>query len=283
MATGNSIIVEKSSYHSFVIKLECYGTSVPRNLQSFKSRANSDSDDQIPSLSYSRPQYAVRHIWYVPRRFNQIISSVNDSNLASHELHDAFNALVSSSSQRGLIASIRSEELVPTNIIPSSSADFFDDLQALSPILKDDEAAFVILRRHADATDGYVAVTYVPDNAKVRQKMLFASTRLTLVRELGTERFRETLFATTKQELTAEGWQKHDRHGQQEAPLTEEEQTLQRVKEAEAEASHGTTSRNSHANHHLNIPLSDAALQALKELPTGSNNLVQLVRCTTVR
>jgi twinfilin-like protein len=78
--------------------------------------------------------------------------------------------------------------------------------------LTDDEAAYVILRRYPDAPDGYVAVTYVPDTAKVRQKMLFASTRLTLVRELGPERFRETLFATSKEELTAEGFKRHDQH-----------------------------------------------------------------------
>ena len=103
---------------------------------------------------------------------------------------------------------------MPLQTIPSTAADFSADLSALASSLKDDEAAYVILRRYAGATDGYVAVTYVPDTAKVRQKMLYASTRLSLVRELGTERFRETLFATTKAELTAKGFQEHDSHGE---------------------------------------------------------------------
>lgn len=59
-----------------------------------------------------------------------------------------------------------------------------------------------------------MAATYVPDTAQVRQKMLFASTRLTLVRELGAERFRETIFVTSKDELTAEGFRKLDRHAE---------------------------------------------------------------------
>lgn len=139
----------------------------------------------------------------------------------------------------------------------------------------------MILRRYPNAPDGFVAVTYVPDKAHVRQKMLFASTHLTLVRELGAERFRETLFATTRDELTAEGWRKHDKHGELKAPLTEEEQTLQGVKEAESEASRGTTSRSSHVSGSLSLPLSEAARQALKDLPTGGNNLVQLVRRTS--
>lgn len=124
-----------------------------------------------------------------------------------------------------------------------------------------------------------MAVTYVPDHASVRSKTLFAATRLTLVRELGTERFRETISATTKHELTAEGWRKHDKSGELKAPLTEEEQSLQNVKEAEAEASRGTTSRTSIVNAgRISFPISEDALQALNGLPSGADNLVQLVR-----
>ena len=111
--------------------------------------------------------------------------------------------------------------------------------------------------------------------------MLFASTRLTLVRELGTERFRDTLFVTTKEELTAEGWQKHDKHGELKAPLTDEEQTLQGVKEAEAEAGRGTSSRSSHVSSGLSFPISERALSALRTLTEGGDNLVQLVWCIT--
>ena len=166
---------------------------------------------------------------------------------------------------------------MPRETIDFTSSDFFDDLGSLDELLKEDVATYVVIRRYQNAPDGFVAVTYVPDKAKVRQKMLFASTRLTLVRELGAERFRETLFATTKDELTAEGWRKHDKHGELKAPLTEEEQTLRGVKEAEAEASMGTTSRSSHVGGPLSFPLADPARQALKALPEGADNLVQLV------
>jgi hypothetical protein len=42
--------------------------------------------------------------------------------------------------------------------------------------------------------------------------MLFASTRNTLTRELGAQKFADSIFATTKAELTAEGFRKHDDH-----------------------------------------------------------------------
>lgn len=127
-------------------------------------------------------------------------------------MQTAFNKLVSNDAERALIVGIQDEQLIPLKTIPSSSPDFSADLTKVVGSLSADEAAYIILRRYPDASDGFVAVTYVPDTAKVRQKMLFASTRLTLVRELGTERFRETLFATRKEELTAEGFKAHDQH-----------------------------------------------------------------------
>ena len=183
-----------------------------------------------------------------------------------------------SPAQRALIVGIKQERLVPLEVIGSTTDDFFDDVASIGALLKDDEAAYVLLRRYDNVPDGYVAVTYVPDTANVRQKMLFASTRLTLVRELSKERFRETLFVTTKQELTADGWYKRDEHGEIKAPLTNEEQTLQGVRDAEAEASTGTSSKGSHVSSGLSFPVSENVLQALRTLASSKDNLIQLVR-----
>jgi twinfilin-like protein len=108
--------------------------------------------------------------------------------------------------------------------------------------------------------------------------MLFASTRLTLVRELGIERFRETIFATTKEELTPQGFEKHDKHVTLEAPLTEEEQTLGDVKRKEAEEGRGMNERRSHVSSGVSMSITDEALKALKSLAgEGGSDLVQLV------
>ncbi len=198
----------------------------------------------------------------------------------SKELQSAFNELVSSPSQRGLIAAISSEALHPVHTIPAESTDFFSDLPKLPLLLSKKEAAYIILRRYQNAPDGYVAVSYIPDAAPVRQKMLFASTRLTLVRELGTERFRESLFVTELKELDKEGWEKHDASGALKAPLTEEEQTLQGVKEAEAEERGGTAGRRLETGGHLSIALSEEARGALEAFKEGGGDiLLQLVRC----
>lgn len=137
-------------------------------------------------------------------------------------------------------------------------------------------ALYVVLRRYDDLPK-LVAVTYVPDSAPVRQKMLFASTRLALVRELGSEHFRETLFVTTAQELTAKGFQDHDAHNQLAAPLTEEERTLGEVKKAELAAGSGTGTREIHLSKSLNMPVKEDALAAMREVGQGSRTVTMLV------
>jgi twinfilin-like protein len=108
--------------------------------------------------------------------------------------------------------------------------------------------------------------------------MLFASTRLSLARELGIERFRETIFATEARELTAEGFKRHDAHVKLEAPLTVEEQSLGEVRRAELEAGAGSGVKKSHLSSHFSMSVADDALSALKALGQGEggNNLVQL-------
>ena len=112
---------------------------------------------------------------------------------ASKELQDAFNSLLSSSSHRGLVAVVAStsESIVPRHTVVSSASALAADLSNLEPLLTENEAAYIILKQDAaeasESNAKCIAVTYVPEQAPVRQKMLFASTRLTLVRELGME------------------------------------------------------------------------------------------------
>ncbi|EON99725.1 putative cofilin tropomyosin-type actin-binding protein [Phaeoacremonium minimum UCRPA7] len=202
---------------------------------------------------------------------------------ASQELVSHFNTLLSSDEHFGLLATISSEALKPISFLtPSStssstSSSFSDNVSALlSPVLKPNEALYIILRRYPTAPR-FVAVTYVPDSAPVRQKMLFASTRLTLVRELGSEHFRETIFATTAEELSPAGFEKHDAHSAMDAPLTEEERSLSEVKRAEQEAGQGTGTREIHLSKSLAMPVAEDALAALKALGAdGGSSLVML-------
>lgn len=197
---------------------------------------------------------------------------------ASEELQHAFRNLVSSDDQRAVLATIDHESILPTQSISLTSTDFTADLHQLQSHISPTAATYILLKTHAGEPDGYAAITYVPNAAPVRQKMLFASTRLTLVRELGIERFRQTIFATDKDELTAEGWAKHEAHVSLDAPLTEEESGLKGVKEAEALESQGTTGRRGHVSSKIDIPTGEGVVEALRTLgEEGSKGtLVQL-------
>ncbi|KAM0561970.1 hypothetical protein ACHAPJ_002411 [Fusarium lateritium] len=196
---------------------------------------------------------------------------------ASQELQNEFNSLLSSHDTFGLLATIESEALVPVATIPSKSASFSENLAGLQSHLKPDAALYIILRRY-DTAPRFLAITYVPDSAKVRQKMLFASTRLTFVRELGTEHFRETVFATTPEELSEKGFQKHDAHNKLDAPLTEEERTLSEVKRAEQEAGSGTGVKEIHLSKNFSMPISEEAVAALKEVGEDGGRVVTMLK-----
>ncbi len=200
---------------------------------------------------------------------------------ASEELASQFSALLASDTHFGLLATVSGEKLQPLTLLAPSTpgASFSSNVRdLLTPHIKPNEALYIILRRFP-SSPRFVAVTYVPDSAPVRQKMLFASTRLTFVRELGSEHFRETVFATNAAELTAEGFEKQDKHNALDAPLTEEERSLGEVKRAEQEAGSGTGSREIHLSKSLAMPIGEDALASLKELAAeNGSGLVMLVR-----
>jgi len=115
--------------------------------------------------------------------------------------------------------------------------------------------------------------------------MLFASTQLTLTRELGSENFGETLFATEAEELTEAGWRRHEAHGEAANPLTQEEQDLEDIREAEALESRGTAGKGlvgGGGGGRIAMQAEEGVREAIAGLSAaGEGNLVQLV-CRSV-
>ncbi|KAK4963042.1 Twinfilin-1 [Elasticomyces elasticus] len=167
---------------------------------------------------------------------------------ASQDLQDAFNDLVSSPSKRAVLASIQNEQIVHTNTISAENSRFQDDLQQLQSHISSTQATFVLLKVDSNAPDGYVAIT------------------LSLVRELGLERFRQQIFCTEASELTAEGWKRHEQHEALDAPLTEEESGLKGVKDAEAAESLGTQGRRGHVTGRVDVKTGEGVVEALELL-----------------
>ncbi|KAI4167120.1 MAG: hypothetical protein LQ343_007482 [Gyalolechia ehrenbergii] len=159
---------------------------------------------------------------------------------ASPTLHSTFHTYLSDPTLFALLVTITSERLEPLHTLsfPSPTSTFLSSLHLLTPHLTPTQPLYIILRspshqENKNNNHNLTAITYVPDHAPVRSKTLFASTRLTLVRELGAEKFPEQIFATEAGDLSAEGWEKWERHGSGEAPLTREEERIAQDEQVE--------------------------------------------------
>lgn len=108
-------------------------------------------------------------------------------------------------------------------------------------------------------TSQWVFYSYVPDHAPVRSKMLsalspspissvkanpslpgprYASSRATLVKNLGDSRVATSIFATTAADLNHASYLSHLKHLSSAAPLTTREQEIADIRTAERSASH---------------------------------------------
>ncbi|KAI8987715.1 hypothetical protein BDF20DRAFT_904685 [Mycotypha africana] len=187
----------------------------------------------------------------------------------SEELSKAFTDAVSNGNVRVIRVSI-------DNDYKSYVSDY---LETTTPAY-----IFVRLDERTTSTGEYkwLFLCYVPDNAKVRDKMLYASTRATLTKELGDYRFVDNIYGTEKAEFTWEGYKRHLAHKAAEAPLTRREQELAEIKAEEAKtvsSYQGTSTRKSYAPG-VAFPLTEKAIEALCSLQAEkehrSHNFVSL-------
>ncbi|KAJ1550823.1 hypothetical protein HK405_015805, partial [Cladochytrium tenue] len=163
-----------------------------------------------------------------------------------------------------------------------------DDYLAIEPWFDEREPCFVLFRlderlqttsgRAAGGGFGFLLIMYVPEVAKVREKMLYASTRGTLTKELGDSNFIDTLHASSKAEVSLAGYKKHLAHKAADAPLTERELERLQTNLAETGIDIGTTTRRAFAasSSSVGLPVSDEAAAALRGLRDGDHNAVLL-------
>ncbi|KAF8478603.1 actin depolymerizing protein [Russula ochroleuca] len=171
------------------------------------------------------------------------IMSATSGIAVSPELATTFADAVSSKNVRFLKISIQNEALVNDASIPPSST-LENDLNRLQSLLDDNIPAYVLVRLD-DPPSAWLAVHYVPDTAKVRDKMIYASTRNSVTKSLGATNFVDTIFATSKEDVTPAGYAAHKRHQAAPKPMSAWEKEIADIKAAEREA--GGTPYNANA------------------------------------
>ncbi|OBZ69233.1 Twinfilin-1 [Grifola frondosa] len=179
--------------------------------------------------------------------------------------HDssAFSDVVESKDTRFLKISIRNESLVPDESVPASGT-FDQDLDKLADILEDNVPAYILVRL---------------DDPPQSDKMLYAATRNTLTKSLGSAHFTDNLFATSKADLSAEAYARHKRHLAAPKPMSAREKEMEEVKAAEREAGgrllDGSQARKNHIGTRVGLGWAEDVENAVKEL--GSEDGSRLV------
>ncbi|GAA5935926.1 twinfilin TWF1 [Sporobolomyces koalae] len=211
------------------------------------------------------------------------------------DLTDKWGQFLSSSNERLFKISIEKEQLQPSGTWTVEGQDDTLDkvfAQLTQPdIVEDKVPAYFVIRTSAPTaeTPSFAFISYVPDHAQVRAKMLYASTRTTLIRFLGDSRFTDSIFATSKEDLTYESYHAHTRHAAASAPLTAREQEMAEIKAAEAATADDSQSQQQHSGRSAifgektagegqvrgALPWSDEAKEAARALQDG-RELVQL-------
>ncbi|GJN91327.1 hypothetical protein Rhopal_004348-T1 [Rhodotorula paludigena] len=154
------------------------------------------------------------------------------------ELNETWSSFVGDSSSRLLKIAIKDEQLVPAGTHAGSDDDAEADFALFGQdgVVEDKTPAYYIYRLNPPPNSTFAFFSYVPDHAPVRAKMLYASTRNTLVRALGDSRFSASVFATSKADLTYASYLSHTAHAAADAPLTAQEQEMASIRAAEAAA-----------------------------------------------
>jgi len=194
----------------------------------------------------------------------------------SAQLAELFAQAVSTDGTRAVKISIENETLSHTATLPVSGS-YEDDFSSIQTFLEDKMPCYIAYRLDHKTGLGYdwAFMCYVPDLAKVRDKMLYASTRSTLKKSLGDNHFVDDMYGTEKKDFTWDGYEKHRTSVTASAPLTAREEEIARMRKEESGADVGVTTKKAHV-HGVFFPMTEKARSVMNDFVNGSVNYVQL-------
>jgi len=123
----------------------------------------------------------------------------------------------------------------------------------------------------------WLLLSWSPDDAHTRQKMLYASTKATLKKEFGQGQIKDEYFASTREELTLRGYQKHVQSNGEDSAcvLSKEELEMKEIKETETRVDIGVDTKQQTMTS-LMFPLVPEAKTALESFRSQASDYVQL-------
>ncbi|GMM35644.1 Twf1 protein [Saccharomycopsis crataegensis] len=153
---------------------------------------------------------------------------------ASQDLVDSFSQFIKDTSgNRALLLKIANETVVVDQQIAGTSS-FANDWDLVASQLTTTDPRYIFYKNDTAHPRYLIFISYVPDYAQIKSKMLYASTKSTLLRQLGNQDIiKKHYLVNDLDEISYKGYQEHERSEKLEAPLTESERSLKQINESE--------------------------------------------------
>ncbi|XP_025835468.1 twinfilin-like, partial [Agrilus planipennis] len=144
------------------------------------------------------------------------------------------------------------------------------------PLIEENQPCYILYRLDTKNDSGYewLFISWSPDTATVRQKMLYASTKATLKQEFGSSQIKEEIHGTIKSEITLDGYKKYKKVLAAPAPLSMREEELNEVKRTEVHTDISINSKHQTLGG-VAFPVTEPAQQAIIDMKRGSYDYLQ--------
>jgi len=186
----------------------------------------------------------------------------------SESLKQTFAEARTENSKRFIKVCIENDEMIAVDSRPAKG-DWESDLSLVSQVFEAEKACYILYRAQQDE---WVIFCYVPDKSKVKDKMLYASSRSNLRQQLGSNFFKDEIFGTVPNDFNKEGYQQHVHSKKADAPLTEREAQ----KKNELESGEIYTGGSTTYVHGVSFPVDSGVIQGAKDLLAGKFNYLQV-------
>lgn len=141
-----------------------------------------------------------------------------------------------------------------------------------------DQPCFLLYRldeRDSSSSFLWLLISWSPDQAPTRQKMLYASTKATFRKEFGQSQIQGEYYANTPEEVTLAGYRKHLSVEAAPGPLSQREEEQKAIKEAESRPEVSINTKHNTLSG-LAFPFQPAALEAVSQFQAKQADYVQL-------
>jgi len=174
---------------------------------------------------------------------------------------------------------IANEELT-LDMSKEASGDWKQDWDKLVlRSIENDDPCYLLYRLDDKEGDAYrwILISWSPDSASVRNKMLYASTKASLKKDFGGAHVYDDLYGNVKEDISLHGYERHVKHEEssREDMMTQEEKEREEVRKCESNVEVSVDSKQNHMSG-LAFPLTDATVEAIETFKNSGTDYVQL-------